>query len=280
MSTTAERAREYRIAPRYLADAIPDVADAVTPLIAAGWSVSNDEVGNAYLTAPDLRARLAYLPEGEDSTLWKISAGPDAFAPPEWLVTFDSGTPTEIVQDFVVALADAYSRGPDHYLGASSLTRTRVFDPLLAAGWSPATPFSSIQSPDQLVRLHRRTGHLQHAKEMTGDTERWLFEIGPPRHIWYATASTHLPDHLLQQLTTAITNPAPAIRHMKRYQLDLLPAQAVVTPTAPSPLEMARIRAATARSVTMPRAPTSALAYTTATPRTALPQPALTGRSR
>ncbi|MFJ6381398.1 DUF317 domain-containing protein [Kitasatospora sp. NPDC092039] len=282
MPYTAEKPREYRITPRYLANSNADVSPAIRRLMAAGWALSRDELANTFVTAPDLRARLAFLPEGEDSTLWKISAGWDAFAPPEWLVTFDHKTPPEVVEDFTAALADAYTQGSDAYLdNGPQPDGAGVTLQLLSSGWrlNPATPFLTYQSPDDLIRLHRRDNALRHSAEMAGDTERWLFEVGPPRDVWYATASSRLPEHLLQTLTTAVTDPAPVHRYMRRIDLEHLPAVASATPTAPSPLEVARLRAATSRSLSVPRAAPTALAYTTTTRPQALPA-AVAGRSR
>ncbi|MFF3069203.1 DUF317 domain-containing protein [Kitasatospora sp. NPDC057936] len=271
MPYTPKKPREYRIAPRYLADTKADVTEAITPLIKAGWAATNDDLGNTYVTAPDLTARLAFLPEGPDSTLWKISAGPEPTVP-QWLVTFDDRVPTEIVQDFTTALADAYTRGPDTYLGAGRPAPRRV-----AGQW--ADPLL-LQSPDQLVTRSTRPGLLSHAEEMDDTTERWFFESGPPQRPWYVTASSHVPAPLLETLTSAAFDPAPVHRYLRRDQLARLPASVTATPTAPSPLEVARVRAATSRSLSVPRAATSVLAHTTSTRPPALPQPVLAGRAR
>ncbi|MFJ7275439.1 DUF317 domain-containing protein [Kitasatospora sp. NPDC098663] len=272
MPYTPEKPREYRVQPRYLAGAEADATDAITPLLRAGWAASNDELGNAYVTAPDLTARLAFLPEGPGSTLWKISAGPETTAMPRWLVTFDDRVPYEIVQDFTTALADAYTQGPDAYLGAGLPAPHRV-----AGRW--AEPIV-IQSPDQLVTRSTRPGFLPHAEEMDDTSARWLFESGPPERRWYATASSHVPAPLLETLTAAAFDPSPAHRYLRRDQVARLPAGAVATPTAPSPLEVARVRAATSRSVTATRTPAAALAYTTSTPPPAPPRVALAGPAR
>ncbi|MFJ6382707.1 DUF317 domain-containing protein [Kitasatospora sp. NPDC092039] len=272
MPYTPEKPREYRVQPRYLAGSEADATDAVTPLIRAGWAVSNDELGNAYVTAPDLTARLAFLPEGPDSTLWKISAGPEATAMPRWLVTFDDRVPYEIVQDFTTALADAYTRGPGAYIGAGLPAPRQV-----AGRW--AEPLV-VQSPDQLVTRSTRPGFLPHAEEMDDTSERWLFESGPPARRWYASASSHVPAPLLETLTAVAFDPSPVHRYLRRTDLAHLPEGAVATPTAPSPLEVARVRAATSRSVAATRAPAAALAYTTSTPPLAPLRVALTGRAR
>ncbi|MFD8783785.1 DUF317 domain-containing protein [Kitasatospora sp. NPDC059599] len=283
MPHASEKPREYRVTPRYLANSDADVSPPIQRLLAAGWALSHDELANTFVTAPDLRARLAFLPEGEDATYWKISAGRDAFAPPDWLVTFDHKTPPEVVEDFTAALANAYAQGPDAYL-KSGPQPDGAYVPLqlLTSGWhlNPATPFLTHQSPDNLIRLHRRGQFLQHASEMAGDTERWLFEVGPPRDVWYATASSRLPEHLLHTLATAVADPTPVYRHMWRVDLEHLPAVATATPTAPSPLEVARVRAASSRSLSVPRAAPSTLAYSTTTRPPALPRATVAGRSR
>ncbi|MER7750891.1 DUF317 domain-containing protein [Kitasatospora sp. NPDC097643] len=271
MPYISEKPREYRVQPRYFADTKVDVTEAITPLVKAGWAATNDDLGNTYVTAPDLTARLAFLPEGPDSTLWKISAGPEPTVP-QWLVTFDDRVPTEIVQDFTTALADAYTRGPDAYLGAGRPAPHRA-----AGQWVDPVV---LQSPDQLVTRSTRPGFLRHVEEMDETTERWLFEAGPPERRWYASASSHLPAPLLDTLTTAAFDPSPVHRYLRRDQLARLPEGTVAAPTAPSPLEVARVRAATSRSLSVPQAATSVLAHTTSTRPPALPKPVLAGRAR
>ncbi|MFJ5879866.1 DUF317 domain-containing protein [Kitasatospora cineracea] len=254
MPNSREEPREYRIAPRYLAHPEADGSAAVEALVDAGWAQSHDGAGNTFVTAPDLTARLAHLPEADGPVMWKISAGPDAFAPPQWLVTFDHLTPPEVVTDFTTALADAYAQGPGGYLGGSRGSGTETALELLTKGWTiaPTTHFLSYQSPDRLVRFHFRDKPLPHSAEMAGDTERLLVEVGPARACWYATASSRLPDRLLQQFTAAVTDPTPVRRPMRRIDLEHLPAAATATPIAPSPLEVARVRAATSRSLSAP----------------------------
>lgn len=183
--------------------------------------------------------------------LWKVSAGPDAFAPPEWLVTFDCQTPPEVVADFTTAFAAAYTHGPDAYLDPSGRTiGVETCLGLLADEWGldPSTPFLTYRSPDGFVRLHVRDKPLRHDAELTGSTERWRFEAGAPGQVWYATASSRLPEHLLQALTTAVSDPVPVHRSMRRIDLEHLADAATATPAIPTPLEMARISAATSRS--------------------------------
>ncbi len=278
MPNTPEKPRQYQIAPRYLANSDSDGSEAVQPLLDAGWAQSRDEEGNTFVVSPDLRARLAHLPEGDGPVLWKVSAGPDAFEPPEWLVTFDCQTPPEVVADFTTAFAAAYTHGPGAYLDRSGRTiGVETCLGLLADEWGldPSTPFLTYRSPDGFVRLHVRDKPLRHDAELTGGTERWLFEAGAPGQIWYATASSRLPEHLLQALTTAVSDPVPVHRSMRRIDLAHLADAATATPAMPTPLEMARISAATARSPsttsfsrTTPASPPASLgAGATATPR-------------
>ncbi|MFF2819405.1 DUF317 domain-containing protein [Kitasatospora cineracea] len=250
MPNSREEPRDYQIAPRYLVHPEADGSAAVQALVDAGWARSHDGAGNTFVTAPDLTARLAHLPEADGPVLWKISAGPDAFAPPEWLVTFDHLTPPEVVADFTTALADAYTRGPDGHLGGSRSRGTETALELLGRGWALdlSTPFLSYRSPDRLVRFHFRDKPLPHSAEMAGATERLLVEVGPARACWYATVSSHLPDHLLRSFTDAVLDPAPVRRPMRRIDLEHLPTAATARPIAPSPLEVARVSAANSRS--------------------------------
>ncbi|MEU6172737.1 DUF317 domain-containing protein [Streptantibioticus parmotrematis] len=138
LSSSNDDFREYHITPRYLAGSTYTGDPAIRPLLDAGWHLSQDELSNTYITAPEQTLRVGYLPEGENDALWKITAYSDPFALPEWLVTFQEETPTEIVQEFTTALAAAYKEGPNSYLNHanSSLAELDVGTPLAAAGWS------------------------------------------------------------------------------------------------------------------------------------------------
>ncbi|MEU1476161.1 DUF317 domain-containing protein [Streptomyces sp. NPDC005760] len=249
--------REYHVTPRYLAGSTFTGDPALRPLLDAGWNLTHDEMGNAYVNAPDQTVRLGYLPEGDDDALWKITAYSDPFAMPRWLVTYQDSTPTEIVQSFTTALAAAYTEGPDSYLyyGNSELAALDVGTPLAAAGWSHrygATDIS-FKSPDGLAEVHLRRNRLDHAAEMTGHQERWLMLAGPPGNQLYATASSLTPEGLVAAMNTALTDPAPVIRY--GYDLRRLPPQATATPVkppVPTPLDVRRAQAANARSTVAP----------------------------
>ncbi|WP_416484251.1 DUF317 domain-containing protein [Streptomyces sp. CL12] len=245
--------REYHITPRYLAGSTFTGDPAIRPLLDAGWHLSNDELGNCFVTAPEQTIRLGYLPEGEDDALWKITAYSDPFAMPRWLVTFQQSTPTEIVQEFTTALAAAYKKGPDSYLyyGKSELAALDVGTPLATAGWSHTYGRAdvSFRSPDGLAEVHLRRTRLDHAAEMKGLQERWLMLGGPPSHQWYATASSFTPEGLVATMNTALTNPAPVVRY--GYDLRRLSPLARATPVktpVPTPLDVRRAVVAKARS--------------------------------
>jgi hypothetical protein len=257
-----ERWREYHVTPRYLAGSTFTGDPALQPLLDVGWKLNHDEMGNAYVNAPDQTVRLGYLPEGEDDALWKITAYSDPFAMPRWLVTFQNSTPTEIVQGFTTALAAAYTEGPDSYLyyGSSDLAALDVGTPLAAAGWSHRYGAGdvSFESPDGLAEVHLRRTRLDHAAEMQGHQERWLTLAGPPGDRWYATASSFTPEGLVAAMNTALTDPAPVLRYGD--DLRRLPPQAIATPVkppVPTPLDVRRAQAAKARS-TVASSPTGA----------------------
>ncbi|MER7702393.1 DUF317 domain-containing protein [Kitasatospora sp. NPDC097605] len=279
MPSTTARAREYQVAPRYLAGSTHTGDPGLQPLLDAGWALSRDELGNVFVTSPDHTVRTGFLPKGERGDLWMITAHPNAFAPPSWQVTLDLSAPPEIVGEFTTALAT----GPDSVL-AGATGGYDVTDRFLDEhGWHLARERATavFRSPDGLVALHRQLGYLRPEAEVAGDVERWLFEVGPPGHRWYATATSDLPDHLLETLTIAVASPELVQRYLRHSELGHLPAQATAVPTAPSPLEVARIRAATARSAPAPRAAgASVLAYTTATRPAALTMPTPAGRAR
>ncbi|WP_250287647.1 DUF317 domain-containing protein [Streptomyces atroolivaceus] len=269
-SSDDEQWREYHVSPRYLAGSTFTGDPALRPLLDSGWLLNGDDVGNVYVNTPDQRVRLAYLPEGDDDALWKITAYSSDYATPRWLVTFQSGTPTEIVAGFTTALAAAYAEGPDSYLhhGNSALTALDAGTPLAAAGWSHSYSPENVffQSPDRLAEVYLRHNHRDHSAEMRGHQERWLTLAGPPGNQWYATASSFTPQTLVTAMNTALTDPSPVIRY--GYDLQRLPPQATATPVKPrmpTPLDIRRIQAANSRSTVPPT--TTAARPVTPSPR-------------
>ncbi|GJF20965.1 hypothetical protein SHO565_15290 [Streptomyces sp. HO565] len=88
------------VSPRHLARSTAVSDPGLDPLRNLGWDLHHDHLGNAYLTAPDGKVRLGYLPEGDDDGLWRINAYKDAFGPPAWGVCFNDSAPTEFVTAF------------------------------------------------------------------------------------------------------------------------------------------------------------------------------------
>ncbi|ULR48446.1 hypothetical protein [Streptomyces deccanensis] len=62
------------VSPRYLADSTAVGDPALEPLLTLGFDLRHDDLGSAYVTAPDRRVRLGFLPEGDDDGLWRINA--------------------------------------------------------------------------------------------------------------------------------------------------------------------------------------------------------------
>ncbi|ULR53929.1 DUF317 domain-containing protein [Streptomyces deccanensis] len=258
MPDTEEIYGDVYVSPRYLAGSTAIGDPALEPLLALGFDLRHDDLGNAYVTAPDHRIRLGFLPEGDDDGLWRINAYRDRFGPPAWGVSFNDMAPTEFVTAFTTALAQAYTAGPDTYLAPPDLKDPELgaFDavvPLIKGGWQfqhPRWGVMELQPPDGMATLEYTTGRLDPEKELTTLQARWHLWGGPKSgHArWYATASTHTPTALVKAITQSVADPAP----LPRWKDSLLPwlresAQLTpVTPSAPpvpTPLDVQRAAA-------------------------------------
>ncbi|MFH8684217.1 DUF317 domain-containing protein [Streptomyces lydicus] len=98
MPTHAPEGDVY-VSPVYLAGSTFSGDPALQPLLDQGFLLHCDELANVYASSPEQHLRLGYLPEGENSTLWKIAARPDLVGPPRWIATFDDNTPTELFSE-------------------------------------------------------------------------------------------------------------------------------------------------------------------------------------
>jgi hypothetical protein len=94
------------VSPRHLASTTGTGDPALAPLLDLGWDLRYDEDSNVYVSAPDRRVRLGYLPEGEDDGLWRINAYEDSFGPPAWGVCFNDRVPTEFFSELTRASRD------------------------------------------------------------------------------------------------------------------------------------------------------------------------------
>ncbi|MEU6553680.1 DUF317 domain-containing protein [Streptomyces sp. NPDC046915] len=284
MPDTNEFDGDVYVSPRHLASTTGTGDPALTPLLDLGWDLRYDEDSNVYVSAPDRRVRLGYLPEGEDDGLWRINAYKDSFGPPAWGVCFNDRVPTEFVQAFTTVLATAYEQGPDAYL-ARPVSGTDDHDPFLAVvpllkqGWEidrPRWGVFAVQSPDGLAGMEFTTGQLDPEAELTTRDARWQLWAGKSidRPVWYATASTDTPVALLTAVTQSVADPAPLPR-WRKATFSYIKGMAQLTPIlppepqTPTPLEVARA-AASRRPAALPAA--SVPRWST-TSRPALPGP-------
>ncbi|MFF7543382.1 DUF317 domain-containing protein [Streptomyces canus] len=231
------------VSPRHLASATYTGDPALAPLLDLGWDLQYDDLGNVYVTAPDRRIRLGYLPEGEDDGLWRINAYKDSFGPPAWGVCFNDRVPTEFVTAFTTVLATAYEQGPDTYL-ARPVSGTDEHDPFLAVvpllkqGWEidrPRWGVFAVQAPDGLAGMELTTGDLDPEAELTTRDARWQLWAGKSidRPVWYATASTDTPVALLTAVTECVADPAPLPR-WRDATFSYIKGMAQLTPILPS----------------------------------------------
>ncbi|MCY0931522.1 DUF317 domain-containing protein [Streptomyces sp. H27-H1] len=257
------------VTPRYLAGSTAIGDPGLQPLRDLGWPLDHDDVGNCYVTAPDRRVRLGYLPEGEDDGLWRISVYRDPHAAPVWGVCFNDKAPTEFVAAFTDALAQAYTEGPGSYLSRGTGSAFDALAPLIDSGWKlsrAADQTLDWTAPDKLAGLALATGDLDPEMEITHLEARWFMWGGPHSWSrWYATASSETPVHLVAAITTAIVDPAPVLRWEQGLSKTLRD-HAEVTPVrppppkAPTPLDVARVRPRvlpSARTHSVPRWSTS-----------------------
>ncbi|MGW2822142.1 DUF317 domain-containing protein [Streptomyces sp. NPDC001443] len=272
------------VSPRHLASTTGIGDPALAPLIDLGWDLHNDDLGNAYVNAPDRKVRLGYLPEGEDDGLWRINAYRDPFGPPTWGVCFNDRVPTEFVQAFTTVLATAYEQGPDAYLarpvyGTDDQDPFLAVVPLLKRGWEidrPRWGVFAVHAPDGLAGLEFTTGHLDPEAELTTRDARWQLWAGKSidRPVWYTTASTDTPVALLTAVTQCVVDPAPLPR-WREDTFSYIQGMARLTPILPpgppipTPLDVQR-GAASRRSAVLPAA--SVPRWST-TSRRALPGP-------
>ncbi|MGX1759914.1 DUF317 domain-containing protein [Streptomyces lydicus] len=246
------------VSPRYLASSTGFGDPALGPLLDLGWHVEDDELCNVYVSSPDHKVRLGYLPEGEDDGLWRINAYKDPFGPPTWGVCFNESAPDEVVHAFTTALAKTYEQGPDACLVPPD-PRHSDRDPFLAVlplinrGWQLDRPRPGIfatQSPDRLARLELTGGQLDPTVELSTRDARWHLWVGTSVDFpaWYATASTDTPVSLLKVVTECVADPDPVLRWREDTHSYLagvarvtsMPPPRPARPRSPTPLDVQR----------------------------------------
>ncbi|MEU6192366.1 DUF317 domain-containing protein [Streptomyces sp. NPDC047061] len=271
------------VSPRHLARTTAVGDPGLDPLRKLGWELHHDDLGNAYLNAPDCRVRPGYLPEGDDDGLWRINAYKDPFGPPVWGVCFNDSAPTEFVTAFTTALAAAYERGPDRYLarpvsGSKDRDPFLAIDPLVNRGWlfdRPRGGVFAVQSPDGLAALEYTTGDLVAETELTTRDARWQLWAGTSlsRPFWYATFSTDTPVALLKAVTESVCDPVPLPRWREStysYVEDLAQLTPILPPRPPGPTPLDVQRLASRRPAALP---TTSVPRWSTTSRLALPSP-------
>ncbi|MFE9686794.1 DUF317 domain-containing protein [Streptomyces sp. NPDC006285] len=272
------------VTPRYLASSTGFGDPALKPLLALGWHLRHDDLGNAYVNAPDERVRLGYLPEGEDDGLWRIDAYRDLFRPPVWGVCFNDAVPTEFVRAFTTVLATAYEQGPDAYLARPDSETDEhdpflVLVPLLKQGWEidrPRWGVLAVQAPDGHAGMEFTTGNLDPDAELTTRDARWQLWAGKSinRPAWYATASTDTPVALLAAVTQCVADPAPLPRWREEtfsYFEDMAQLTPILPPRPPTPTPLDVQRTLASRR---PAAlPAASIPRWSTTSRPALPGP-------
>ncbi|MGI5479336.1 DUF317 domain-containing protein [Streptomyces lavendofoliae] len=272
------------VCPRYLASTTGIGDPALAPLLDLGWDLQHDEDGNVYVSAPDRRVRLGYLPEGEDDGLWRINAYKDPFGPPTWGVCFNDRTPTEFVAAFTTALAAAYVQGPTAYLarpgaGSDEHDPFRAVVPLLKRGWEidrSRWGVFAVHVPDGLAGMEFTTGDLDPEAELTTRDARWQMWAGKSidRPAWYATASTDTPVTLLTAVTQCVSDPASLPRWRQdtySYIKGMAQLTPILPPSPPAPTPLDVQRAVTSRR---PAAlPAACVPRWSTTSRPALPGP-------
>ncbi|MFE3250996.1 DUF317 domain-containing protein [Streptomyces sp. NPDC059209] len=280
----AELDGDVFVSPRHLAGTTGVGDPGLAPLLALGWELRRDDLANVYVTAPDRKIRLGYLPEGEDDGLWRINAYNDLFAPPVWGVCFNDSCPTEFATAFTTALARAYEQGPDAYLappdpGTGDRDPFLAVVPLIDRGWQfdrPHRNVFAIRSPDKLACLEFTTGDLNPEAELTTRDARWHLWAGESvdRPAWYAAASTDTPVPLLTAVTECVSDPAPLPRWREAtfsYVKGLARLTPIVPPRPPAPTPLDVRRAVASRR---PAAlPAASVPRWSTTSRPALPGP-------
>ncbi|MEV1026648.1 DUF317 domain-containing protein [Streptomyces sp. NPDC050264] len=261
---------DFFVSPVYLAGSRTIGDPGLQPLLGLGFTLAHDDLGNAYVTSPDQCLRLGYLPEGPDNILWKITAHRHPFDEPEWMATFDAGTPTELVTAFTSTLADGYRNDPDTTLFSPHQQMQEGWFPLQDAGWQldSGRLITVSTAPDRLAGLAYSGRFLTRQAELHGDEQRWVLWGGQDGYHsgWCATFTSGVPKPLIAATTARLASQDPVLRYgpeipkLNRSAARIRP----VPPPVPTPLEVQRATAARARSQGHRLAATRAVAHTAA----------------
>ncbi|MFE4664565.1 DUF317 domain-containing protein [Streptomyces sp. NPDC056716] len=261
------------VSPRHLAGATGMGDPGLQPALDAGWETSGDDLGNAYISAPDHRIRIGFLPEGDDDALWKIAAYERAFAAPRWAAAFSDTCPEEFVSAFITELVPLHETDGNAFLQSGIGYRrdaSPALMPLLDAGWTvdEQDRLLEVRSPDGLAGAWYDRRTLDHDRELVTNYTRWGMWGGASYGRWYAVFSSHTPTRLIAATAAALADPAPVVRWTGALSRNTLRHATItrVRPPAPTPLDLARAHrpSPALRTVAVPR-------WSTSTPSARLP---------
>ncbi|WP_395297325.1 DUF317 domain-containing protein [Kitasatospora hibisci] len=160
LTTPDEFDGDVFVRPVYLAGSRYTGDFALKPLSDQGFDGRHDDLGNYYLTAPDGRIRVGFIPEQEWDTLWKIAVHRNAFSAPEWVANFSEDTPAEIVTAVTTEIAQMSREDDDVWLEGRPARASEWLAPYTMAGWTPQPAdrgATTLHSPDGLANV---THHL------------------------------------------------------------------------------------------------------------------------
>ncbi|MBF9071759.1 DUF317 domain-containing protein [Streptacidiphilus fuscans] len=271
---------EVLVSPLYLAGSTAIGDPGLQPILDLNPVRERDDLGNLSLRTRCGRVRIAYEPEQDWDTLWKIAVrsaadGASPFDPPLWCANFSTDTPTEIVTAVTHALADAIRTLPtDMELDAATLDEPAYgddgpLDVLWGRGWRTgrADHAWTAASRDGFAHASWQRRPLEPEwAEQVGQDGRWYLGASHGRHLgWYGRFSSGTPVTVVTAAARAMVSPDP-VRRWTGELSTLARLHATVT-RVPTPADLARPRPRPSAPTPQAIGPASAvrLAWTTTT---------------
>ncbi|MGW2858224.1 DUF317 domain-containing protein [Streptomyces sp. NPDC001205] len=197
------------VSPRYLAGP-GDPAWVTVPLHGAcRWSAGEDPlVPRVILTSPDQLAQLRIVPDPDPAEPWWTLRHAHHGDQRAWSVTFDAGTPVEIIAAVIDALTDP---------AAPQAVSVDPYETLRAAGWHAPrhhdgrTSPQGMASPDGLARVDRLS-------QEGGRTASWIAEVSVHDlpSVWRAYLDGDTPPRLVAAFFGALADETPLVREPHR----------------------------------------------------------------
>ncbi|MFF8866021.1 DUF317 domain-containing protein [Streptomyces sp. NPDC015139] len=209
---------EVLVAPVHLAGAGTTEAAFTILDNAAGWTKTIAFDTDAYYTSPCQRVRIANPVESHYGG-WTITYAEDPLGVPDWITTFDRGTPHEIVAAFTETLVESLpNHFRDYFSDGRRYTGLGPEDVLRRSNWQPlhgSRPHWNF-SPDGHAALRTRSGWLHEYTELlTPERSMWRLSGGTdPVHVpsWRAFFTGNTPQHLRTAAAITLTSPDPVLR--------------------------------------------------------------------